>query len=97
MAEGSTAAISSQREGADELGINPVHLSPEQLVRATPPAYSWYVFAQMCAADANRRFGCPIISFDMMARDPVLARRTLAAWLVGAGGETPAGHEVGGS
>ena len=88
-ADGGTSPRAARGESAEALGINPGHLGPDELARATPPAYARYVFAQMCAAEANRLFGCPIISFDEMARDPVRARRTLTAWLVGAGGESP--------
>ena len=88
-ADGGTPPRAARGESAEALGIDPGHMGPEELTRATSPAYARYVFARMCAADANRQFGCPIISFDKMALDPVLARRTLTSWLVGAGGESP--------
>ena len=43
----------------------------------------------MCAAAANKWFGVPVITYDAMLEDPLTARRTLEAWLVGAGGKSP--------
>ena len=80
---------STAAENAVAMGLDAEHMEFERVAQSIPPAYARYVFAQMCAAAANKWFGVPVITYDAMLEDPLTARRTLEAWLVGAGGESP--------
>ena len=76
-------------ECADAMGLDDGHMAYDRLAQAVPPAYGQWVYGQMCMQAAHREYGCPIITFDMLMAHPVIARRTLAQWLSGAGDDNP--------
>lgn len=76
-------------ECASAMGVDVGHMPYDRLAQAVPPAYSQWVFGQLCMQWAHSEFGCPVITFDEMKAQPAAARRTLAQWLVGAGADNP--------
>ena len=76
-------------ECADAMGVDVGHMGYERLAQSIPPAYGELVFAQMCMARANSKFGVPSISFDDYLARPSESARILTRWLKGAGEAAP--------
>ena len=74
---------------ADAMGVDRGHMPYDRLAQAVPPAYSQWVFGQMCMRVVEAEYGCPAFTFDAMRANPAVAKRALARWLVGIGADSP--------
>ena len=86
---GETAWRCTSEECAWAMDVDPGHMPYDRLAQAVPPAYSQWVFSQMCMRIVHAEFGCPIFTFDEMKSNPALAKRVVAQWLCGVGADSP--------
>ena len=76
-------------ECSSAMGMDRDHMSFERLAQSLPPDYIRLVFAQMCMSAVSEQYGVPFISYDEHERDPILAKKRLQGWLIGAGDDRP--------
>ena len=76
-------------ECAHAMGMDVDHMPYDRLAQAVPPAYSQWVFSQMCMRIVGTEYHCPIFTFDEMRADPFRTKRALSHWLRGAGFDKP--------
>ena len=75
----------TREECAHAMGLDTDHMSYVGMSQATPPAYGSLVFAQSCMQVCVEEYGAPRWSYDDFEADPRGARRSMGAWLRGAG------------
>ena len=79
----------TSEECAAAMDVDSGHMPYDRLAQAVPPAYSQWVFSQLCMQKAHSKYGVPVITFDEMKERPSWARRVLAQWLIGVGADRP--------
>ena len=86
---GETPWRCTSAECAIAMGVDTDHMPYDRLAQAVPPAYSQWVFSQMCMRILQCEYNCPVFTFDEMRAQPGRARSVLQNWLRGVGYDKP--------
>ena len=86
---GETPWRCTTEECALAMGLDKDHMPYDRLAQAVPPAYSQWVFGQMCMRILESEYNCPVFTFDEMRAQPGRAQGSIRNWLLGIGFDRP--------